>query len=293
VFAGAPESTNRAEPSLIASHAVVSPGYFATLGLAVRQGRLFSGDEPLHPRVAVISETMAARLWPHQSALGRTFHLDRPDSSPIDVVGVVSDARQGRAEGSSNVQFYVPFHHEPAPRMVVFARSDGAEQALLAGVRRAAMDVDRDLTLVNLARVQDQVDRSAAARRAPTVALASIGLVGLLLSTVGLYGVVSYVVRNRSAELGIRLALGAAPGDVGRLVLWQGLRLVTIGVAVGVGGALAVGYVVRSVVSGLSTPEPTVIVFVTGVLTCAALAALYFPVRYAMRVDPARVLRGD
>jgi predicted permease len=286
-------ATGQADQPIAVSRAVVSSTYFRTVGLALRQGRVFSDSEPSQSGVAVISETMAARLWPNASPLGRTLRLDRSDADPIEVVGVVADATREPAGASSNVQVYVPFHHSPVSRLLVVARFDGAERALLADVRRAAMDVHRDLTIADLATVDEMLDRSAAAQRAPTAALAGIGLVGLLLSAVGLYGVVSYVVRHRSPELGIRLALGARPRDIGRLVLWQGLGLVAIGVAAGLAGALAIGRAADSVVFGLSASAPMVMGLVIGVLTAAALAALHYPVRYAMRLDPARILRGN
>jgi putative ABC transport system permease protein len=272
---------------------VVSSGYFQTLGLAVRHGRPFEDGEPSRPLVGVINDAMARRLWPDAAPLGRTFRLTDADAEPIEVIGVVSNVEAGLPNQPPRPVFYQPFEQQYAARMTVMMRVQGEPGSLFAEIRRTIREVNQDLAIVDLRTLDELIDGVAEQRRIPAAALALVGLLGLLLSAIGLYGVVAYGVRDRAVELGIRLALGARPADVRRLVLRQGLTLVAIGLAIGIGGSVALIQMARSTVFGASQVDPAVIAAVCTVLMATGLAALYVPARWASGLEPAQTLRGE
>jgi putative ABC transport system permease protein len=295
---GAPSSAIGAErrgssERVSAASNAVSPRYFQTLGLTLRQGRTFDDNEPARPLTAVIDETMARRLWPNASPVGRTFRLDRPDAEPIHVIGVVSSAHDATSSEPPTPAFYQPFPHHHAANMTVVLRTQAEPGAMFANIRRAVQDINRDLAIVDLRTLDQMIALNARQRRMPAVLLAAISLLGLLLSAVGLYGVVAYVVRERARELGIRLALGARPADVRRLVLRQGFLIVFIGLAIGMAGALALSRIMRSLMSGAGILDPLTAGVVCAVLLTAGFAALYLPARWASTLDPAHTLRAE
>jgi predicted permease len=272
----------------------VSSRYFQTLGLTIRQGRAFDDAEPSRPRVAVIDEAMARRLWPDASPIGRTFRLNREDAEPIEVIGVVSNTEAGSRARPPQPAFYQPFPHEYAARMTIVLRVQGEPGPFLAEVRRTIREVNQDLSIVDLRTVDELLAVRAEQRRIPATALALVASLGLLLSAVGLYGVVAYGVRERSRELGIRLALGARPADVRRLVLRQGgFTIVGIGLAIGIAATVAFTSVMRSTLFGIGSMDPTTLAAVCAVLLAAGFAALYLPARWASALDPAQTLRSE
>jgi predicted permease len=276
-----------------ASSTAVSSRYFQTLGLTLRQGRTFDDNEPARPLTAVIDETMARRLWPNASPLGRTFRLDRADAEPIHVIGVVSSTHDTASSEPPTAAFYQPFPHHSASHMTVVLRTRAEPGAMFVDIRRAVQGINRDLAIVDLRTIDQMIELSARQRRMPAVLLAAISLLGLLLSAVGLYGVIAYVVRERARELGIRLALGARPADVRRLVLRQGFLIVFIGLAIGMAGTLALSRIVRSLMSGAGVLDPLTAGVVCAVLLTAGFAALYLPARWASTLDPAHTLRSE
>jgi ABC-type antimicrobial peptide transport system permease subunit len=177
--------------------------------------------------------------------------------------------------------------------MTIVMRVQGDPGPFFAEVRRTIREVNRDLAVVDLRTIDEFLDNLAAQRRIPATAFALVGLLGLILSAVGLYGVVAYGVRERSRELGIRLALGARPADVRRLVLRQGFTIVAIGLAIGAAGTAAFTQVVRSTLFGVGPMDPATLVAVCAVLMAAGFAALYFPARWASGLEPAQTLRSE
>jgi predicted permease len=272
---------------------VVSPGYFRAVGLAVRQGRTFDGLEPARPRLAVINEQMARRLWPGGSAVGQTFRVSGTNDEPIEVIGIVADVPDATPEDGVPASFYRPFPQEYSARMTVLTRGSGDPGPVSSEVRRTIREVNPDLSIVDLRTVDDLIENADAQTRIPVAVLSLVGSLALLLSAVGLYGVVAYGVRQRAPELGIRLALGARPTDIKRLVLRQGLAIVGTGLAVGIGGAVGVSLVARAALFGLGRLDAPVILIVSAILSATAVAALYLPARWASRVEPAHTLRGD
>lgn len=177
--------------------------------------------------------------------------------------------------------------------MTVILRTRGEAGAMLADVRRAVREINPDLAIVALRTMDQVLEASAEQRRLPAATLTAIGLLGLLLSAVGLYGVIAYVVHSRARELGIRLALGAQPAAVRRLVLAQGFRIVGLGLAIGFAATLALAGVMRSLIPGFRMLDPLTGAAVFAVLLGAGFAALYFPARWASTLDPAHTLRAE
>ena len=276
---------------VVAASMVVSPGYFETLGVAIRHGRSFANAEPARPRMAIVNESMARRLWPEGSPLGRVFGAK--DAEPIEVIAIVPDLGERSLNGGPQPTFYQPFPHEYSARMTVLMRVHGEPGPFFGELRRTIHEVNRDLSIVDLRTLDQLLDASAAQRRVPATVLSLVGLLGLLLSAVGLYGVVAYGVRERAREIGLRLALGARPTDVRRLVLRQGFTIVAVGVTVGAVGAIASAQVVRRLLFGISPFDPPTLATVCAILLVAAFGALYLPARWASRLEPAQTLRGE
>ena len=293
VLADTDESAKPSGEPVVAAATVVSPHYFQTLGVAIRQGRSFAESEPARPLVAVINEAMARRLWPGASPLGRVFRLNGRDGEPIEVIGIVPDIRERSLTQRPQPAFYQPFPHEYGARMTVLMRVQGDPGPFFDEVRRTIREINQDLSIVDLRTVDDLLDVIVEQRRIPATALALVGLLGLLLSTVGLYGVVAYGVRERARELGIRLALGARPADIRHLVLRQGFTIVGIGLTVGVVGTIGFAQVVRSTLFGVGPIDPAILMAVCAVLMATGFAALYLPARWASRVEPAQTLRSE
>ena len=281
-----------------ASSMVVSPRFFQTLGLTVRQGRIIADGEAARPRVAVIDEAMARRLWPNASAVGRTFRRESPpthqqDGEPIEVIGVVSNLAEGTGVRPPQPTFYQPFPQEYAPAMTVLLRVQHDPARTIADVRRVVREINPDLAIEDLRTMDEWNENFDTIRRIPATAFSFVGLLGLVLSVVGLYGVVAYGVRERAREIGIRLALGARPADVRRLVLRQGFTIALVGLAIGTLTAMVVTEILPRAVFGSAALDPMTLGVVSGVLLCAAFAALYVPARWASRVEPAFTLRSE
>jgi putative ABC transport system permease protein len=270
---------------------VVSPDYFKTLGVAIDHGRSFANAEPARPRVAIVNESMARRLWAGESPLGRVFGANTGE--PIEVIGIVPDVGERSLNQRPQPTFYQAFPHEYSARMTVLMRVHGDPGSVVGELRRTIREINRDLSIVDLRTLDQLLDASAAQRRVPATVLSVVGLLGLLLSTVGLYGVVAYGVRERSREIGIRLALGARPIDVRRLVLRQGFTIVAIGLTLGGVGAIASAQVVRGLLFGISPFDPPTLATVCAILLVAAFGALYLPARWASRLEPAQTLRSE
>jgi putative ABC transport system permease protein len=288
-----PDPETRPTDPVAATATVVSPQYFQTLGVSILQGRGFDDDEPARPSVAIVNESMARRLWPGTSFVGRVFRLNGRDGEAVEVIGTVTDLAERSPGLASQPAFYRPFPQEYSARMTVLIRVHGDPAPLLGEVRRTMREINPDLAIVDLRTVGQLLEATIAQRRAPAAILSLVGLLGLLLSAVGLYGVVAYGVRERARELGIRLALGARPADVKRLVVGQGLTIVGIGLATGALGTIALAQVVRNRLFGAGPADPLTLGTVCAVLVATSLAALYLPARWASRLEPAHTLRDE
>ena len=236
---------------------------------------------------------MAQRLWPGASPIGQTSHLHGRTDRPIEVVGVVPDLGERSFADLAAPSFYQPFAQDYAARMTVLLKVHGEPGPFFGEIRRTVRRVNRDLSIVELRTLDAFIDTRVGGRRLPAALLSVLGLLGLLLTAVGLYGVTAYGVRARVRELGIRLALGARPDHVRRLVVRQGLAVVGFGLALGAAGVVVVRQIVATTLFGAGPVPLPVVAGVAGVLLAAGLAALYLPARWASKVDPARTLRSD
>lgn len=280
----------------LAFQRMVLPGYFEALGLPLLAGRdVATTDTRAAPAVMVLSESLASTLFPGESALGRAVGVDVGGDEPwtAEVVGVVGDVATSSLYRGKDAAMYFSYGQRSPASMRLAVRARGEEGALVVAIREILRDLDPDVPLSEVATMEDALAASVSDRGAVVVVLGVFALVALLLAAVGLYGVLAYQVSRRVREIGVRMALGASVGGVSRDVLWGGLRLVALGLAVGL---VASGFVVRPLRGMLFQVQATdpltygaVAVFLGGVATVACL----LPARRAARVDPAVAFRSE
>jgi putative ABC transport system permease protein len=274
----------------------VSPDYFRVLGIALRQGRVFThqdvqGSLP----VVVVNETMAKKIWPGESPLGKRITFGDP-AQPGDwltVVGVVADVRHQALNEEPGSEAYWPQYQQPFADASLVLRTSRDPASLADGVRQAVRSLDPNLPVDQIRTMEDRVAQSLAQSRFKMVLLTLFAGLALVLAAVGLYGVVSYSVAQRTHEIGIRMALGAERRNVLRLVVRQGMVVVLIGVAVGLAGAWYASRFLAGQVYGVSAKDPVTFLAVPLVLLAVALLANYLPARRATQVDPLVALRQE
>jgi predicted permease len=275
----------------------VTSDYFRTLGTTVRRGRAFTdADNAGAQRVVVVNETMARLVWPGEDPLGKTMKIGQ-DPRPFEVVGVVEDARREEVTDELVVQYFVPLAQSDS----VFSdgvsslmiRTAGPAAPLVDDVRREIQASSPELPYPNIDPLPQLYASQLRPWRIGSSLFALFGGLGVLLAAIGLYGVLSYVVSQRTQELGIRIALGAGRRSVLRLVLRQGLQVTLAAVLLGAAGALAAGRAIASLLYGVSPRDPLVLTAVALTLTLVAVVASYLPARRATRVDPMVALRHE
>jgi putative ABC transport system permease protein len=272
---------------------VVSPGYFAALGIPVKRGRTFEDtDGNAQARVAVISESLARMHWPGEDPIGRRLRA-RDEEAWCTVVGVVGDVRHSGMHSQARPHFYVPYAQSPRGDLAVAVRTTGDAQALVSAVRPAVAAVDPDQPIDDLRTMDQVIADSLADRRFNTLLLGAFAGLALLLSAIGLYGVASYSVGQRTREMGVRMALGAGRGQVLRLVLGESLRTVLLGVVPGLLVALAAGRLLAGLLYGITSADPLTFGACVAVLGLVAVAAALMPGLRATRVDPMVTLRAE
>jgi len=278
---------------------VVSPAYFDTLRIPLVRGRGLAEDDLVgRARVAVINETMARRYWPDQDPIGARFTLDDGLDAPVEVVGVVGDVRHFGPENAPYPEVFVPLAQSlgldsSAHVMSLAVRSEAHPVALADSVREVVRSLDRDVPLFAVRTLPEAVIQSLDERRVYLGLLGAFAAVALLLATLGVYGVASYTVAQRTHEFGLRMALGAQARDVRRLVLAGGLKLTAVGMGAGLAGALVLTRVLTGFLYEVSPADPPTLAAVVALLTGSALLASYLPARRAARVDPSRALREE
>lgn len=272
----------------------VTPGYFATLGIPLREGRDFTEhDGEDAPPVGIVDERIARALWPGQSALGHRFRIPFGDLPWVEIVGVVGHVRHDALDVDLRPQVYWPYGQRAQDRMVLVARGRGDVRNLIPAVVQAVRNVDPEQPVYDVRTMEDVVERSLSQRWLSTALLAAFASVSLLLASVGVYGVMAFGVARRVREFGIRVTLGAERADLTRLVLGQGMRLAAAGILAGLGGAAILSRAMASLVYGVGPRDAASFVMSTVVLLAVAALASYLPARRAASVDPAVTLRCD
>jgi predicted permease len=274
---------------------LISPGYFATLSIPLKRGRFFSFQDRLTTeRVAIIDETLANRYWPNEDPLGQ--HINFGDNSPwMEIVGLVKHAKTSSLEADNTEgYYYLPILQSPQNMVSLVVRTRGSPPETLAGsMQTAVRTVDAGLPLYDLKSMEQRVDESLTGRRFLVLLLSAFAGLALLLAAVGLYGVISYSVRMRTRELGIRMALGAQRTDVLRLILGKGMQLAAMGLVLGLAGTVAIGQVLSSLLYHTSLLNPLTLLVTGFLLMSTVLFACYVPARRAAALDPMRTLRED
>jgi putative ABC transport system permease protein len=282
--------------STTADYATVSPDYFHVMRIPLLRGRFFNEqDSPSNPNVAIISETLARRYFPNLGPIGRRMRFGFPPNGNVsrEVVGVVGDVRDDALSRKPGPMMYVPFAQAPLYGGEVVVRSSLTPSSVAAGIRQAVHSIDNDLPVTDVESFPDALGASVAQERFRTLLLGSFSGIALILAAVGIFGVISYSVSQRTHEIGIRMALGAQQRDVLRLILGQGTRLALLGLGAGAVAALLLTRLMASLLYGVSATDPLTFGAVAILLLGVAVAACYIPARRAMRVDPIVALRYE
>ncbi len=273
--------------------ATVGPDYLETMGIDVLQGRSFTEwDDEDAPRVAVINETAAARLWPGQDAIGKRLRIEEYEDY-IEVVGVARDGKYRTLGEETRPFVYQAIAQDWKGSQILIARTTGDPAQALATIRQQVRDLDANLAIGQLATIEDATASALVLPRLGAALFGLFGIIGLVLAMTGIYGVVSYLVSQRTHEIGIRMAMGAHGGDILRLVVRQGLRLTAVGVVLGVIAALAMTRVLSGILYGISATDVVTFVAVPALLSAVALLATVIPARRASRLDPLVALHHD
>ena len=274
---------------------IVDDRYFPLMETRIVQGRAFNErDTASSPRVAIVNETLVARAWPNRNPIGQRVRLDGPNGPMVEVIGVAKQGKYTYWAEPPQSAVWTPFSQEYNSQMKVMVRTEGDPTAMAAMVRENVRALDADIPIVNLTTMANfYEDRAMFGPRLIAQMVTTIGLVGLLLAIIGLYGVVAYAVSRRTREIGIRMAIGARPANVLRMVLGQGLTFTAIGIVIGIAIALSTSRFLEILLVGVSPHDPSILIGVPAILAAVMLAACWLPARRASRVDPIRTLRQD
>ena len=291
--------------------ALVSPNYFKTLGITLRRGRDFtSSDRAETQPVAVINETLARRSFPNEDPLGKRIWLGPPESllprelrSPDNpfvrrtIVGVIADVKSGNLDTAAGAEVYLPLEQSRGEgwenTMMLAVRSSLPTDSLAAAIREEVRTLDRDQPVTGIATMEERVSRTMSEPRFNTLLLGLFAGIAMLLAALGIYGVMSYAVTQRSPEFAIRMALGAQRHDVLGLVIGQGMKLTLIGVGLGLAGAFALTRLIQNLLFDVSAADPLTFTVIALLLALVALVACWLPARRATKVDPLVALRYE
>ncbi|HEY6387208.1 MAG TPA: ABC transporter permease [Candidatus Acidoferrum sp.] len=284
---------------------VVTPGYFEAMGIPMVRGRAFEErDNETAPRTIIIDERLAQHFWPNQDPLGHRMYFPSDPNNLLKtdehtvwmtVVGVSRSLRYENLDGSGATvgAYYLPNSQDPARSFTLALKTSGDGDSAVRAVRMEILKLDPDLAVFNVRSMSDIIDLSLASRRTSMVLANAFGGVALFLAMLGIYGVVAYLVAQRTREIGIRVALGSTRGKILRLVLREGFQLVVIGLVLGIVGSVLMQKAVASEIYGVRPLDPLVLATVMAVLAMVAIAACAVPARRAMRVDPILALRQE
>ena len=300
---GEPRPTTAADRRVALFYAVGSD-YFRAMGIPVLRGRTFTRqDDPNHLQVVIVDQEFARSVFPNQEAIGKRIRFTGFDRT-AEIVGIVGHVKHAGldldATATVRSQFYMPYMQIPdivapltASGITGVVKSGVATGSLLSSIREAIAAVDRGAVVHDERTMTELIDRSVVNRRLTLMLIGVFAVLALILSAVGIYAVVSYLVSQRTREIGVRTALGAQPRDVLRLVLGEGQKMALRGVAVGLGGALLVNRLFATLLYRISATDPVTLASIATLLVIVTLAACYLPARRALRIDPAMALRAE
>jgi putative ABC transport system permease protein len=273
----------------------VTPGYFAAMGIPIRRGREFDESDVAKGRmVAIVDEVLANKYWKGLDPIGKRVGYGS-DENPrwLEVVGVVGHVMQNSPKDDEHTQLYQPFAQASFTQLGLAVKTRGDPLALIPALRKVVLGIDPQQPIFNVRAMDERLSGSSSQPKFLSLLLGLFAAVAATLAAVGIYGVMSYTVAQQTRELGIRMALGAETGNVLRLVLNRGLVMAGIGIALGVGGSLALGKVMSTQLFQTKAADPVVFGVVSLGLVIVALLATMIPARRAMRVDPIVALRSE
>jgi putative ABC transport system permease protein len=281
----------------------VSPDYFKTMGIDLLKGRVFNAqDTPNTPPVIIIDEALAQQHFQDEDPIGKRISQSTTGTPSFEIVGVVQHVEHNSldAQGTRRPQFYLSFDQIPVDRLPgstrrinLLMRTDAEPLSLTSSVRAEIAALNKDQAVFNVRSMEQIVSQSVAPRRFSMMLLTVFAVVALVLASIGIYGMMSYTVAQRTREIGLRMTLGAQRGNVLRLVIAQGMRLALVGVALGLIASLGLTRTMKSLLFGVSATDPFTFVGIAGLLTIVALLACWVPARRATKVDPIVALRYE
>lgn len=277
-----------------AFYSAVSNEYLGTLNIPLKQGRFFTKfDGPTSPQVVVINEAMVRRYFPHENPIGQRLVVMFGGPETREIVGVVGDVLYKGLHNQPSPQIFVPHQQNPSSYMTFLVKTSSDPGAQLAAVKRAIREVNPNQTFALTATMEELVSDSLKQRRFNLFLLGLFAVIALLLATIGIYGSISYSTRQRTNEIGVRIALGAQSHDVLRLIVGQGVWLAVIGIVIGLGAALLLTRAIKSFLFGVSPSDPVTFVGISVLILFTALLASLIPARRATKVDPLIALRSE
>jgi predicted permease len=288
---GQPETSTANMPLAVANYTM--PDYFTTMGIALR-GRDFNElDKERESRVAIVNETFARRFWPGQEAIGKRFNFSGPSDPLWQIVGVAADGKYESLGEDQKIAFYRPMTRDYTTWTSLVARTNGDPNAVIGAIRNEIRSLDSTLPVSGVKTLKEHMNVPLFPARVAATVFGSFGVLALLLAAIGIYGVMSYAVAQRTREIGIRMALGALKGEVLKMIVGQGLRLVGIGLGIGLGAAFGLTRFLKVVLYGVSATDLVTFVAIPLVLAAVALLACFIPAQRAAKVDPIKALRYE
>ena len=283
--------------STVEAYRVVTPQFFATVGVSLRRGRLLDATDRAESPVVVVNEALVRRYYPSEDPLGKPIYMGAPDNRLFPratIVGVVSDTRDGGLGSDPLAIVYIPLSVMPKwPAMSYVVRTAGDPTSVVSAARAVIRELDSNLPIRNVQTMDDVLATAVAPARWSSTLLGVFAGVALVIAILGVFGVLSFVVTQRTREIGIRIALGATPGHVRRMVVTRGLGMATLGLGFGLVGALWLTRFMESLLFGVTATDPLTYCVVATILVLTAVLASYLPARRATRVDPISALRAE
>jgi putative ABC transport system permease protein len=271
----------------------VSPGYLRALAIPLLDGRVFE-ERDRGREVALLSMSAARRLWPEGGATGKKFHLGDDQSPVLEVIGLLGDVHGVSLQAPPNPTVYLPYWtRQWRPQISVVARTGGDPRAITAAIRSEIRAIDPELPVPQFLRMEEIVDSSVAQRRFQLRLILLFGVASILLSTMGVYGVVAFAVSQRTNEIGLRMVLGAQASNVQAMVWRQGMKPVVLGIGAGLIASLAISRLLTSLLFGVRAADPVTLASVASILVVVTGAACYIPALRATRVDPGIAMRYE